>query len=182
MNIALNLLGYEANTTDSQAVDAARQFLVDHAANVFEVAPDTGQDLLVSGQVDIAIEYSGDIFQIINDCACDTYAYAIPDEGALIWIDNLAVPKGAPNQHLAEVFIDYLLQPQVSADISNYTAYASPNRIAIAEGLIDSASLDNPAIYPDEARLERLFFNIPTSEIEQQYGAAWDAVRAAIGR
>jgi spermidine/putrescine transport system substrate-binding protein len=106
----------------------------------------------------------------------------IPDEGTLIWIDNLAIPTGAPNEALAEVFIDYLLNAQVGADISNYTAYASPNQKAIDEDLIDGTYLHNPAIYPDDALLSKLFFIVSDASIEQSYNDAWDAVKLAVGR
>jgi spermidine/putrescine transport system substrate-binding protein len=182
LGFALNVLGYNPNTTSQSEIEAARQYLIDHSSNVAEIAPDTGQDLLAAGQVQMAVEYSGDIFQIINDCKCDDYDYVIPDEGALIWIDNLAIPTGAPNEALAEVFIDYLLNAQVGADISNYTAYASPNQKAIDEDLIDGTYLHNPAIYPDDALLSKLFFIVSDASIEQSYNDAWDAVKLAVGR
>jgi spermidine/putrescine transport system substrate-binding protein len=163
-------------------IDAARQFLVDHSANLAEIAPDTGQDLLAAGQVDIAIEYSGDIFQIIGECGCDDFAYTIPDEGALIWIDSLAIAKGAPHRALAEIFIDYILNAQVGADISNFTAYASPNQTAIDEGLIDSQYLDNPGIYPDDTVLARMFYSISNATLDQSYSNAWDQVKSAVTR
>ncbi len=180
--IVLRLLGYDANTTDESEIDAARDYLIEHRANVVQVAPDTGQDLLGAGQADIVVEYSGDIFQLIAECACDDYAYAIPDEGAVVWNDSLAIPVGAPNRELAEVFIDYILVPQVGADISNYTAYASPNQTAIDEGLIDSQYLDSSIIYPDEALLSRLFFIVNNATLEQTYAAEWARVVSEVGQ
>lgn len=178
---ALTVLGLDPNTSDAADLTAARQYLIDHAASVTEAAPDTGQDLLAAGAADIVIEYSGDIFQVIADCACDDYAYTIPDEGALLWIDSLAIPNGAPNKRLAETFIDYLLVPQVSADIGNYTAYASPNQAAIDAGLVESRYLDNPAIYPDEALLARLFLIVSNPELGERYATEWQLVKDAAG-
>lgn len=178
---ALTLLGHDPNTTNPAEIEEARQFLAEHSAQVIEIAPDTGQDLLAAGTADIVIEYSGDIFQLIADCNCDDYAYLIPEEGALIWIDNMGIPVNAANPRLAETFIDYLLSPQVGADISNYTAYASPNQLSIDEGLISGAYLNNPSIYPDEALQARLFFTLSNAETEQLYSNAWNALRAEIG-
>jgi spermidine/putrescine transport system substrate-binding protein len=182
LGIALQMLGDDPNTTDTTQITAASQFLIDHKANVVVIAPDTGQDLLAAKQVDIAIEYSGDIFQIISQCQCNDFAYAIPNEGSVIWIDNLAIPKGAKNQALAEVFIDYILNPQVGADISNYTAYASPNQTAITEGLIDSQYLDNPAIYPDQQVQSKLFFIRSDAQRTSIYSDMWTKVKAAVGK
>lgn len=181
LGFALNMLKLNPNSTNPDEISMARQFLIDHSRNVSQIAPDTGQDLLAAGQVHMAIEYSGDIFQIINDCACDDFGYVIPSEGALIWIDSLAIPKGAPNKRLAEVFSDYILYPQVGADISNYTAYATPNHTAISEGLIHTEYLNNPGIYPNDDVLARLFFSTSITGFEQQYADAWDAVKRAVG-
>jgi spermidine/putrescine transport system substrate-binding protein len=182
MGIVLRVLGYDANTDDPAQLAEARDYLIAHSANVVEVAPDTGQDLLANGQADIVVEYSGDIFQVIADCGCDTYAYAIPDEGAVIWNDSLTIPSGARNPALARVFIDYILVPQVGADISNYTAYASPNQTAIDEGLIDSQYLNSPIIYPDDALLERLVFIVNNARLEQLFADEWTRVVSEVGR
>ncbi len=182
LGIALEMIGKDPNTKVPDDITAAGQYLIDHKANVSTIAPDTGQDLLAAKKVDIAIEYSGDIFQMISQCQCNDFAYAIPSEGSVIWIDNLAIPKGAKNPGLAEVFIDYILNAQVGADISNYTAYASPNQTAIKEGLIDSAYLDNPAIYPSQQVQSKLFFIVSSASTETLYSKEWDQVKAAVGK
>lgn len=177
---ALRVLGFDPNTADAAQIAAAEQYLIDHTANVVEVAPDTGQDLLAAGEADIVVEYNGDIFQLIAACGCDDYRYIIPQEGGQIWTDNLAVPVNAQNKPLAEAFIDYILNAQVNADISNYTAYASPNRVAIQEGLIYSDYLDNAAIYP--AQTGSLFYTVADVQLDETYAAAWERVRATMGR
>jgi spermidine/putrescine transport system substrate-binding protein len=182
MGIALNILGYEPNTTDLDEIAAARDFLIERGSNVIAIAADDGQVLLERGAVDMAVEYSGDIFQLIDECECEDFAYAIPEEGTVLWIDNLAIPAGAPNPALAEVWMDYILHPQVSADISNYTAYATPNQTAIDLGLIDEELLENTAIYPDEEVLEQLFVIADIADAEVDYGNAWDEIRVLLGR
>ncbi|MDX2159989.1 MAG: spermidine/putrescine ABC transporter substrate-binding protein [bacterium] len=176
------LLGHDPNTSSADEINAAADYLIENSANVVAIAPDTGQDLLLAGEVDIAIEYSGDIFQIIGSCGCDDYAYVIPDEGAQIWTDSMAIPRSADQKALAEAFIDYILYAQVGADISNYTAYASPNQAAINEGLIADTYLNNPGIYPAEAVIGRLFYNVSSSGLDMLYSSAWDDIRAAVAR
>ena len=107
-------------------INEARDFLINNGKNVVAIAADDGQAMLERGDVDMTVEYSGDIFQVMADCDCDNIAYVIPEEGTNFWVDNLVIPKGAPNKALAEVFLDYILDPHVGADISNYTAYATP--------------------------------------------------------
>ncbi len=181
--IALTLLGYDPNTENPDEIMEAQQFLIDHGANVVTIAADDGQVWLERGDVDMTVEYSGDIIDMIYECECETYAYVIPEEGSNIWIDNLAIPVDAPNPELAMVFMDYILHPQVGADISNFTAYASPNGTAIEMGLIDEELLNDPAIYPPEEILENLFWITDAPpEVEQMYNDAWDELLIFVGQ
>ena len=182
MGIALMLLGYDPNSEDPDEITEAKDFLLERGGNVIAVAGDDGQVILERGDADIVIEYSGDIIDLTYECECETYAYVIPEEGSNIWTDNLAVPVDAPNPELAMVFIDYILHPQVSADISNFTAYGSPNQVAIDAGLIDEELLANEAIYPGEELRSRLFTSTEVSEeAESLYNDAWDELLIFLG-
>ncbi len=190
MGIALVLLGKDPNTTNADDIAAARDYLVDHGSNVKTIAQDDGQEKLVSGEADMVIEYSGDIFQKMTDCTdnpdlkcADKYNYVIPKEGGIRWVDNLAIPKDAPHKALAEAFIDYILDPQVGADISNYTAYATPNQKALDEKLIDPAYLDSPIIYPDEATNKTLFTVVDVGDdAARLYNDAWTELKTLLGQ
>lgn len=181
--IALDLLGYDPNSENPDEISEARDYLLERGLNVVSIAADDGQVQLERGDVDLTIEYSGDIIDLTYECECDTFAYVIPEEGSNIWIDSLAIPVDAPNPELAMVFIDYILHPQVGADISNFTAYGSPNQTAIDTGLIDSELLEDPAIYPSDEIRETLFFIRPVSaEVEQLYNDAWDELLILLGQ
>lgn len=180
--VALVMLGYDPNTTNEEEIFEAADWLIEHGSNVVTIAQDDGQEYLVRGEADMVIEYNGDIYQKMAECECDDYAYVIPEEGADLWVDNLVIPVGAQNIPLAHVFIDYILDPQVGADISNYTAYGSPNQAAIDAGLIDPAYLEDPGIYPDAETMTRLFFLADNLEIQQVYNEAWDNVKIGIGQ
>lgn len=180
--IALNLLGLDPNTTSGDEINAARDFLIENGSNVVAIAADDGQVMLERGDVDMTIEYSGDIIDLTYECECDTFAYLIPEEGSTIWVDNLAIPVDAPNSDLAMAFIDYVLHPQVGADISNFTAYGSPNQAAIDLGLIDPELLADTNIYPTDEVRGKLFFSNPVGgDIEQLYNNAWDEMLIFLG-
>ena len=181
IGIALSILGYDPNTTDEAQVGEARDLLMNNGSNVVAIAGDDGQAMLERGDVDITVEYSGDIFQVATSCECDYITYSIPKEGSNIWVDNLAIPTDAPNKPLAEVFMDYVLDPKVGADISNYTAYASPNQAALDEGLIDP-SLINPIIYPSAESSANLFTILPLPDADQLYNDAWDEIKNLLGQ
>ena len=180
---ALTILGYDPNTDDADQISEARDYLIERGGNVVAIAADDGQEMLARGDVDLTIEYSGDIFALMDECECEDYAFVIPAEGANLWTDNMAIPVDAPNAELAMVFMDYILDPQVGADISNYTAYGSPNKAAIENGLIDEDYLSNPGIYPDEETASRLFIVKDVSaEAEQAYNDAWDELLIYLGQ
>jgi spermidine/putrescine transport system substrate-binding protein len=180
--IALNLLSLDPNTASADDIGKARDFLIAHGSNVKSIAADDGQAQLERGDVDMTIEYSGDIFQVMADCNCTNIQYVIPSEGTNLWVDNLAIPKDAPNAPLANVFIDYILHPQVGADISNYTAYGSPNQAAIDDGLIDPTYASNPSIYPTKEVMDRLYFIADVPEAGTAYQDAWDEVKIGLGQ
>ena len=76
--------------------------------------------------------------------------------------------------------IRYLLHPQVAADISNFTAYASPNQAALDLGLIDEAN--NPAIYPSAETQQNLFsIEVIPAEAEAFYNDAWNEILVSLG-
>ena len=185
--IALKMLGFDPNSSSPDEVNAAKQFLIDNGKNLHEIAPDDGQEKLVRGEDDMVIEYSGDIFQKIDECSSDPsckadYRYVIPQEGAIIWVDNVVIPKGAPNIALAHAFIDYLLDAQVGADISNYTSYATPNQKAIDMILIDEDLFNNLAIYPSDEVRKNLFSIKPDPSTDQLYDTAWNELKTALGK
>jgi len=182
LGIALLMIGDNPNSTNPDEVSAAKDFLIQNGANVLNIAKDDGQAMLERGDVDMTVEYSGDIFAVMDDCGCDNIAYSIPKEGTNLWVDNLAIPTDAPNKALAEVFIDYILDPHVGADISNYTAYATPNQASIDEGLIDPDLLSNTQIYPPQDVRDRLFQIQPIPDAEQYYNDAWDELKINLGK
>jgi spermidine/putrescine transport system substrate-binding protein len=182
LGIALNMLGLNPSSSNPGDLAQARDYLVAHSANLTVIADDTGQDLLFEGQVDMVVEYSGDVFQIIDQCRCDDFVYAVPSEGTITDMTSLVIPNGAANPQLAHIFIDYLLDKQVSADIANFTVYGTPNRLAVEEGLIYQEYLNDPAIYPPSDILERLFVLVADSSIEALYADTWAEVRAAVGK
>jgi spermidine/putrescine transport system substrate-binding protein len=180
LSTALLMLDEDPNSTDPEAIAAARDYLIEHSENVIDIPGDDGQFFLEGGQADIIMEYSGDIAQLIASCNCDDYEIVIPDEGASIMIDVLAIPARAPNKALAEVFIDYILHPVVSAEISNEILYASPNDTAVALALIDPRQLRNPGIYPPASVRARMYYLDTVGEAEALYAEAWEAVKDTI--
>jgi putrescine transport system substrate-binding protein len=115
-------------------------------------------DDLANGDICVAMGYSGDVFQA-RDRAAEAengveIAYVIPKEGALRWVDTMAVPGDAPHADNAHAFINFLLTPEVIAGVSDYTAYANPN--TPAKALMDQEIANDPGVYPPAEVMAKL--------------------------
>lgn len=135
---------------------------------------------LANGDLCVAFGYSGDMVQARNRAAEAkngiTVAYSIPKEGAMIWVDTMAVPKDAPHPENALKFIDFILRPEIIAAISNTVAYANPNLPATK--LVDESLRNDPNIYPPPEVRARLFFDKPvTPQYERLRTRAWTRVK-----
>ncbi len=135
---------------------------------------------LANGDLCVAFGYSGDIVQAKNRAAEAKngieIAYSIPKEGAMSWIDMMAIPKDAPHPENALKFIDYILRPEVIAAISNTVGYANPN--TLATDLVEEDIRNNPGIYPPPEVRARLFFDKPvTPQYERLRTRAWTKVK-----
>ena len=137
-------------------------------------------DDLANGDLCLAMGYSGDVF-LAGDRAEEAengveIAYIIPKEGAVRWVDLMAVPKDAPHADNAHALMDYLLKPEVSAGITNYVAYASPNTAATA--LVDPDISGDPAIYPPADVLAKLVDPITfDQEVTRERVRAWTTIK-----
>ncbi|MES1026319.1 spermidine/putrescine ABC transporter substrate-binding protein [Gloeocapsa sp. BRSZ] len=176
----LMYLGFDPNTTNPAEIQQARDFLVKHKDAIAAFVPDTGQILLDQGEVDLTYEWSGDIFQVMEEN--DQIRYTIPKEGTIVWTDNMVILKNAPNKELAERFINFILEPEVGAKISNFIHYGSPNKTARDKGLINEADLKNPAIYPPPEVFAKLKYINDVGQATPLYDEAWNEVKVAVGK
>lgn len=176
MGLILLILGYSPNTTNPQQIAEAAEFLKSHADHIGAYTGDDAQDLLDSGEFDMVVEWSGDIFQVMEEN--EDIRYVIPSEGSIIWTDNACIPASAGNKRLGEQFINYLLEPEVGAQLSNYVQYGTPNEASLP--FIDAEVLNDPAIYPPESVRERLFFLVDVNlAATQLYEQAWNEILEA---
>ena len=101
--------------------------------------------------------------------------YVIPREGAIRWIDTIAIPKDAPNPEAAHRFVNYLLTPKVIASISDEVAYANGNRDATP--LVDKAITGDPGIYPPaQIRAKLATVGNPSGPEAAARKHIWDAI------
>ncbi len=111
-------------------------------------------DKVVAGEADVAMAYSGDAVKRILSLKTADIGYLVPKEGSIQWIDNMSITSGAPNRDGAYAFIDFILEAEIGARLSNYLHYASPNEAA--RTMLAKEDLANEAIYPPVDLLGKL--------------------------
>ncbi|HEY3487628.1 MAG TPA: extracellular solute-binding protein [Gammaproteobacteria bacterium] len=138
-------------------------------------------DDLANGNLCLALGFSGDILQA-QDRAIEAengveIEYLIPKEGAMRWVDVMAIPREATHPGNAHLLINYLLQPEVAAAISNYVGYATPNLAAIP--MLDAEIASNPGIYPPQEVAAKLIDAVSLPEMVQYKRAhVWEAIKS----
>jgi spermidine/putrescine transport system substrate-binding protein len=137
-------LGQSINATSPELIKQAEEMLIKQKPGIKSFHEDNGQDLLASGEVDVVMEYNGDIAQVMTED--DDLNFVVPKEGAMKQSDTLAIPKGAPHPENATEFINFIFDPKVGAEISKTIKYPSPNAAAVA--LMPDSYKDNPVVFP----------------------------------
>jgi putrescine transport system substrate-binding protein len=139
---------------------------------------------LAQGNMCLAFGYSGDVQearsrtdQAKSRGSKPVLSYAVPREGAQVWIDVLAIPAHAANPDNAYKLLDYLLDPQVAATSSNRLHYASAN--AAARPLLDPAIAADRGLYPTDDVMAKLYvLSPPERRFEQQRIRLWNAIKS----
>ncbi|MGK0446064.1 MAG: putrescine transport system substrate-binding protein [Bermanella sp.] len=160
--LALHYVGMDPgskNAADYKDSSKAAQLLKDIRPSITQFHSSQYINNLANGDICVAVGWSGDILQAM-DRADEAengveIAYTIPVEGTSVWFDMLTIPKEAKNADNAYKFINYLLDPKVMADISNYVWY--PNGVPASKALLDEEISSNPSIYPSDEVQAKLF-------------------------
>jgi putrescine transport system substrate-binding protein len=165
MRAVLNYLGRDPNSQKPEDLEAAETTLLKIRPYVRNINSSEYIEALANGDLCVAIGYNGDVLQA-RDRAQDAHKgieikYMVPKEGSILWFDVLAIPKDAPDPDAAYAYINYIMTPQVSADISNFKRYATAN--LPAQALVAPAVLNDPGIYPPPEVREKLAVQLADS-------------------
>jgi spermidine/putrescine transport system substrate-binding protein len=174
-------LGKDPSQTTAADVDAAIAEIT-KANDAGIIRAFTGNEYaedLVSGNVVLAMAWSGDI--VVKQAEKETLAWHLPDEGGMLWTDNMLVPKGAQHKYTAELMIDFVYDPTIAAQIAAYVNYVTPVKGAkeaiAANPDPDVASLaESPLIFPPESVLSKVkIFKSLSEEEETAYNDKFSA-------
>ena len=131
---------------------------------------------LANGEICLVFGWSGDILQS-GDRAQESgngikIGYEIPKEGAQMWVDMMAIPNDAPNIKNAHLFLNFILQPEMMARISNKVKFANANEKS--KDFISQEILNNPTIYPSQETVKKLFIaEIANPRVDRMMTRQW---------
>jgi spermidine/putrescine transport system permease protein len=167
----LAMLGYSQNSTNEKELEEAKQKLLELKPNIKAFDSDSPKTLLVSNEVKAGIVWGAEAALAHRENPAIKTVF--PEEGMNLWQDNFVIPKGAPHKGNAEKFINFILRPEISKEISMEYPYGNPNVEAVK-------------LLPDEVRksfevpdeeLEKGEFNVDVGEATQLYDRIWSEVK-----
>ncbi len=152
-------LGIDPESTSPDDFAKAEELLLKLRPSIRKFHSSEYINALANGDICLAIGWSGDVFQA-RDRASEANQgvvvdYVVPKEGAEMWFDQMAIPADAPHVEEAHAFLNFMMKPEMVAKASNVTYFANGNKAA--QQFINKEIMEDPAIYPDEAMLQKLF-------------------------
>ncbi|MEO6609351.1 MAG: polyamine ABC transporter substrate-binding protein [Aestuariivirga sp.] len=168
--LIMNYLGFPHDDYKPEHIKAAVDAFKKIRKNVRAFDSTNYLNLIPNKELCVINNWSGDYSTAkarAKDAGVDiNLGYFVPKTGAPAWIDFMCIPQDAANKDNAYKFLEYLLQPEVIAKCTNLTNYANAN--AKAAKFVNPDVLSNPAVYPDEKVMKRLYTLKPLSEDEDR--------------
>jgi putrescine transport system substrate-binding protein len=165
MRAVYSYLGKDPNSQNPADLALAEAVLTKIRPYIRNINSSEYIEALANGDLCIAVGYNGDVMQA-RDRAREAnkgieIKYMVPKEGSILWFDMLAIPKDAPDPESAYAYLNYIMTPQVIADISNFKRYANAN--TAAQPLVLASVKDDPGIYPPPEQRQTLAVQLADS-------------------
>ncbi len=178
--VARTYLGLDANSERPEDLAAAEALLKRVRPYIRYFNTSQLMNDLASGEVCVAFSWNGYLIQARDRGAAAaspvTLTYSIPKEGSFIWFDTVAIPADAPHPGNAHAFLDYLMEPEVIAKVSNQIGYANGNRDSLP--YLESRVRDDPAVYPPAEVMLKLHPDTPESQgYKREASRAWTRIK-----
>jgi putrescine transport system substrate-binding protein len=183
ISLALIYLGHDPNSMEPEHIQAAEKLIKGVRPYIRYFSSSRMISDLPNEELCIAMSWSGDYAQARErslEVGIDiNLAYRTPKEGSMAWFDGMFIPADAPHPDNAHLFLNYLMRPEVIAEITNYVRYANANRAAF-ELLLPEVSGD-PAVYPTAEQLETMSIGFTFGpKIERRRTRAWSRIKTGL--
>ena len=175
IGITLKKLGYSLNSKNDKEIKAAKEELIKQKPLVNSYQVDYYKTALIGGEADMSLAWPGDAFYIKSENP--DYEYAIPKEGTNVSIDCMVIPTQSKHKKEAEIFINFMNEPEVAAKNAKYIKYSSPNTEAIK--LLPEEERNNPHMYPqgELSSLGEIFVDL--GNYNEVYDQVWTEIKTA---
>ncbi|MBR8833302.1 MAG: spermidine/putrescine ABC transporter substrate-binding protein [Stigonema ocellatum SAG 48.90 = DSM 106950] len=169
MGAVLRMLGYSYNSQNENEIKQAYEKLrlLKPAIAAFET--DAWRNQILAGDLLLAMCYSGDGVKITQEYP--KLKYVIPKSGSSLWTDTIVVPKTAPNSDGAYAWINFILQPEVAAQMTQRLSIATPNGAGF--DLLPKKVQNNSSLFPPTSVLEKCQRITPLGKMEEVYERYW---------
>ena len=177
----LAYLGEDPDSQDPDVISKVEPVLTSIAPFVQKFHSSEYINALANGDICVAFGWSGDILQA-RDRAAEAengveIEYYAPQEGALMWFDNMAIPVDAPNPEGAHKFLNFIMDAKNMAAASNYVYYANGN--LASQEFLEEDVIGDTAIYPDAATLENLYTTSPYDQkVQRVVTRLWTKIKS----
>jgi putrescine transport system substrate-binding protein len=177
----LYAMGEDPNSFDPKVIDKAAAKLETLRPYITNFHSSEYIESLAGGNVCIVVGWSGDIIQAkaraeeakngVN------IGYSIPQQGSAMWFDMMAIPKTAKHPKNAHLFLNFLMRPDIIAEVSNYVSY--PNANAASYAKLDKKITGDPMISPTKDTIDNKLYGLAvlTPEIMEKYSAVWSELK-----
>jgi spermidine/putrescine transport system substrate-binding protein len=171
---ALKSLGYSLNSTNDQELAAAKEVVLRWKRNAAGFENEGYKDELAAGAIRLAHGYSGDL--MLAQAENEDVRIAVPEEGSALSFDDMAIPADAREILLAHKFIDFILDPRVAAEMTEYICYLCPNEVSYQ--YLSAEIRTNPILFPPPEVVERLEMIADLGPANAKYAKLWEEIQA----
>jgi spermidine/putrescine transport system substrate-binding protein len=167
ISISLKALGYPLNSEDPRELETALDNLIKLKPSIvfLDAEPDKSIDKLIQGEIVIMIGWAEDGSAAHRQNPSITYI--LPEEGTILWSNNFVISAKSSKKYTAETFINYLLRPEINAQIINEKAYATVNEGA--REFIQPEILNDPIVFPPIENLVTGEWYLPRSPTAEKF-------------
>ena len=169
MGATLRMLGYSYNSTNPQEIQQAYDKLMELKSNIASFTSDAWRSQILTGDLLIAMCYSDGATEVMQENP--DLEYVLPQSGSSLWMDNLVIPKTAPNPEGAYAWINFMLQPDIAAQICQRLSFATPNKEAFKN--LPPSVQDNQSLFPPNPAISHCESIAPVEEVSEVYDRYW---------
>lgn len=172
----LKMLGYSYNSTEPGQLKQAYEKLAQLKPSIASFTADAWQTQILAGDLLLAMCYSSDAIKLIRENNSKDLQYVIPRSGSSVWMDTMVIPKTARNPEGAYAWLNFMLQPDVAAQVCERLSFATPNQVAFNQ--LSPKLSSNPGLYPPDALLQKCQSIAQVGKFSEVYEAYWTRLRS----